>query len=37
MVRKRGEAGIRSLSLSGQDMGILGVFFWAGSGMDDDN
>lgn len=37
MVRKRGEAGIRSLSLSGQDVGILGVFFWAGNGMDDDN
>lgn len=37
MVRKRGEAGIRSLSLSGQDVGILGFFFWAGNGMDDDN
>ena len=26
MVRKRGEAGIRSLSLSGQDVGIFGFF-----------
>ena len=39
IVRKRGEAGTRSLSLSGQDVGILVCFFvfWAGNGMDDDN
>lgn len=39
MVRKTGEAGSRSLSLSGQDVGILVFFFffWAGNGMDDDN
>ena len=37
MFGKRGEAGTRSLSLSGQDVGILGFLFWAGNGMDDDN
>lgn len=36
MVRKREEAGTRSLSLSGQKVGILVFFFWAGNVMDDD-
>ena len=34
MVRKRGEAGTRSLSLSGQDVGILVCFFFSGQEME---